>query len=73
MNTCFVLQVIDVIAKGAYGNVYLVRREDEKQNYAVKVSGSDHLLLFADCRDSKTLSGVLVSFSSLFFSNKKKF
>lgn len=51
MNTCFVLQVIDVIAKGAYGNVYLVRREDEKQNYAVKVSGSDHLLLFADCRE----------------------
>ncbi|CAG2199232.1 unnamed protein product [Mytilus edulis] len=32
-------EVIDVIAKGAYGNVYLVRREDEKQNYAVKVGG----------------------------------
>lgn len=36
-NCLCLFQIIDVIAKGTYGNVYMVRREDEKQNYAVKV------------------------------------
>lgn len=35
---CFcTLQVIGVIAKGAFGNVLKVRREDEKAIYAMKV------------------------------------
>ena len=33
---CF--QLIDIIAKGAYGNVVKGRREDEKQFYAMKVN-----------------------------------
>ena len=34
-SLCF--QVLDVIARGAYGNVLKVRREDDKKLYAVKV------------------------------------
>lgn len=31
-------QIIDIIAKGAFGNVVKVRREDDKQFYAMKVT-----------------------------------
>ncbi|KAJ8312122.1 hypothetical protein KUTeg_009495 [Tegillarca granosa] len=35
-------EIIEIIAKGAYGNVLKVRREDEKQVYAMKTSVGDH-------------------------------
>ena len=34
----FILQVVEVIAQGAFGNVLKVQREDDKQFYAMKVS-----------------------------------
>ena len=40
---CF--QIIDIIAKGAYGNVVKGRREDEKQFYAMKVRQKSHFAL----------------------------
>ena len=42
------VQVVEVIAQGAFGNVLKVQREDDKQFYAMKVSryGAFLLLLF---------------------------
>ncbi|XP_052073932.1 ribosomal protein S6 kinase-related protein-like [Mytilus californianus] len=55
-------EVIDVIAKGAYGNVYLVRREDEKQNYAVKVMGKTQIIVenaIQQCKDEAAIQAML--------------
>lgn len=38
LTALHLFQICDIIAKGAYGNVLRVRREDEKQYYAMKVS-----------------------------------
>ena len=46
----FCFQIIDIIAKGAYGNVVKGRREDEKQFYAMKVRQKSRLTLHVALR-----------------------
>lgn len=54
--------IVDVIAKGTFGNVYLVRREDEKQNYAVKVLGKTQIIVenaIQQCKDEAAIQAML--------------
>lgn len=48
------LQIIDIIAKGAFGNVVKVRRDDDKQYYAMKVLITSYVIIFV-CKDYKLL------------------
>ena len=52
----FCFQIIDIIAKGAYGNVVKGRREDEKQFYAMKVR-QNHFSLYKKLSSPKIRRG----------------
>lgn len=55
-------EVISVIAKGAYGNVLKVHREDEEQFYAVKVLDKNQIILenaVQQCKDEATIQSML--------------
>ncbi|XP_021365952.1 serine/threonine-protein kinase S6KL-like isoform X1 [Mizuhopecten yessoensis] len=55
-------EVVDVIAKGAYGNVLRVRREDEKQVYAMKVMSKTQIIVegaIQQCKDEAAIQAML--------------
>lgn len=55
-------EVLDVIAKGAYGNVLRVRREDEKEIYAMKVMGKTRIIVegaIQQCKDEAAIQAML--------------
>ncbi|KAK3084775.1 hypothetical protein FSP39_018673 [Pinctada imbricata] len=55
-------EIRDIIAKGAYGNVLKVRREDEKQYYAMKVMGKTQIIVegaVQQCKDEAAIQAML--------------
>ncbi|KAL4223756.1 ATP binding [Mactra antiquata] len=54
--------IIDVIAKGAYGNVVKVRREDDKQYYAMKMLDKKQIIVesaIQQCKDEAAIQSIL--------------
>lgn len=54
--------IIDIIAKGAYGNVVKVRREDDKQYYAMKVLDKKQIIVesaIQQCKDEAAIQSIL--------------
>lgn len=55
-------ELIDIIAKGAYGNVVKARREDEKQFYAMKVLNKKQIIVenaIQQCKDEAAIQSIL--------------
>lgn len=55
-------ELIDIIAKGAYGNVVKGRREDEKQFYAMKVLNKKQIIVesaIQQCKDEAAIQSIL--------------
>ncbi|XP_052221380.1 serine/threonine-protein kinase S6KL-like [Dreissena polymorpha] len=54
--------IIDIIAKGAYGNVVKVRKEDDKQYYAMKVLEKKQIIVesaIQQCKDEAAIQSIL--------------
>lgn len=55
-------EICDIIAKGAYGNVLRVRREDEKEYYAMKVMSKTQIIVegaIQQCKDEAAIQAML--------------
>lgn len=55
-------ELIDIIAKGAYGNVVKAQREDEKQFYAMKVLNKKQIIVenaIQQCKDEAAIQSIL--------------
>ena len=61
LTTFLATQVIDVIAKGAYGNVIKVQREDSKRFYAMKVLDKKQIIQEGAIRQCKDEAAIQVT------------